>query len=154
MVHTLLYLTISPSIYRMTLPNLLPEAQQQEQAFGVPIWIWFLLIVLVIVVAVIWTLHEESEAGKTQDEATVQAVAEPTQAVTTESAPASDVRPDNLKKVNGIGPKIEQLLKRNSIMTFAQLAETDVSRLQALLDEVEYALADPTTWPEQARNLI
>lgn len=154
MLHTLLYLTISPSIYHTASPNLFRAAQQQEQTFGIPIWIWFLLIGLVIVVAVIWTLYEEGESGKTQDEAAVQTVAAPTRAVATESTPAPEVRPDDLKRVNGIGPKIEQLLKRNGIMTFAQLAETDVSRIQALLDEADYDLADPTTWPEQARNLM
>jgi len=67
--------------------------------------------------------------------------------------PQPETRPDNLKRVSGIGPKIEKLLNDNGITTFAQLAQTDVSRLQALLDEAEYDLPDPTTWPERAQEL-
>jgi large subunit ribosomal protein L21 len=69
-----------------------------------------------------------------------------------EPSPTPD--PDNLKRVKGIGPKIEKLLKDNGINTFAQLAKTEVSRLQALLDEVGWnRIADPGTWPEQAKKL-
>jgi hypothetical protein len=38
-------------------------------------------------------------------------------------------------------------------MTFTQLAEAEVGQLQALLFEDRFALANPTTWPEQARRL-
>ncbi len=69
------------------------------------------------------------------------------------SKPPSKVKPDNLKRVKGIGPKTEKLLKDNGITIFAQLADTEVSRLQALLDEVQYTLPDPATWPEQAQLL-
>ena len=152
-MYFLLFLTSSPSVPYLISPDSLREAQQQVQTFGIPIWIWFLLIALVIVVAVIWTLYEERESG-TQDEAIIQAVTEPLQVAAAEPAATPEVRPDNLKRISGIGPKIERLLKSNGIMTFAQLAEADINRLQALLDEFEYTLADPTTWPEQARKLI
>jgi predicted flap endonuclease-1-like 5' DNA nuclease len=59
-----------------------------------------------------------------------------------------------LKKIKGIGPKIESLLKENGITTFAQLAEADVSRLEALLAEAGWKnFANPEAWTEQARNL-
>jgi predicted flap endonuclease-1-like 5' DNA nuclease len=60
--------------------------------------------------------------------------------------------PDNLKRVEGIGPKISQLLQDAGIMTFAQLAATEIGRLRQILADADLtALADPTTWPEQAR---
>jgi predicted flap endonuclease-1-like 5' DNA nuclease len=61
-------------------------------------------------------------------------------------------RPDDLKKIEGIGPKISQLLQDNGIVTFAQLANTSTDRLQAVLQAggPRYQLADPSTWPEQA----
>jgi predicted flap endonuclease-1-like 5' DNA nuclease len=63
-------------------------------------------------------------------------------------------KPDNMKRIKGIGPKIEELLQQNGIITFAQLAQIEVSQLQALLDEAGWNnIADPTTWPEQARQL-
>jgi predicted flap endonuclease-1-like 5' DNA nuclease len=59
---------------------------------------------------------------------------------------------DNLKKIEGIGPKISQLLQDNGILTFSQLADTSIDRLSAILRAggPRYQLADPTTWPEQA----
>ncbi len=59
--------------------------------------------------------------------------------------------PDDLKLIEGIGPKISGLLQEAGIMTFAHLAGTDVSRLKAIIAEAGLsALADPTTWPQQA----
>lgn len=60
---------------------------------------------------------------------------------------------DDLTRIEGIGPKISALLQAAGIRTFAQLAHTDVSRLQEILDAAgpRFRLADPGTWPEQAR---
>jgi predicted flap endonuclease-1-like 5' DNA nuclease len=56
-----------------------------------------------------------------------------------------------LKLIEGIGPKIADLLNAAGIRTFAQLAETEVSRLDQILREADMGnLADPGTWPEQA----
>ena len=60
-------------------------------------------------------------------------------------------KPDNLMRIEGIGPKISSVLQAAGIKTFAQLAATDVSRLRQILTEAGLAaLADPSTWPEQA----
>ncbi|HHH41147.1 MAG TPA: DUF4332 domain-containing protein [Chloroflexi bacterium] len=70
-------------------------------------------------------------------------------AMAVEAAPQP---PDDLTRIEGIGPKISRLLQEAGIMTFAQLAETDVERLREILAEAGLtALADPGTWPEQAR---
>ena len=60
------------------------------------------------------------------------------------------VVPDDLKLIEGIGPKIDGLLKDAGISTFAQLAAADVSRLREILSGARFRIADPTTWPEQA----
>ena len=59
---------------------------------------------------------------------------------------------DDLKVVEGIGPKIEQLLHGAGVKTFAQLAQTNVTRLREILDAAgpHYRISDPTTWPEQS----
>lgn len=59
---------------------------------------------------------------------------------------------DDLKAVEGIGPKIEQLLHANGINTWRALSETSVEHIQAILTAAgpSFALADPGTWPEQA----
>jgi predicted flap endonuclease-1-like 5' DNA nuclease len=68
-----------------------------------------------------------------------------------EFKPPPHVVPDDLKLIEGIGPKIASLLHAVGIVTFAQLAETPVSALEEMLDKANLRLGDPTTWPEQAR---
>jgi predicted flap endonuclease-1-like 5' DNA nuclease len=65
----------------------------------------------------------------------------------------ADVPRDDLSIIEGIGPKIADLLDGNEIRTFAVLAETSQERLRAILNEGGrgFRLADPTSWPRQAR---
>ena len=59
---------------------------------------------------------------------------------------------DDLKAVEGIGPKIEGLLKADGITTWQKLADAKVSTIQAILNKAgsRYKLADPGTWPQQS----
>ena len=59
---------------------------------------------------------------------------------------------DDLKLIEGIGPKIADILQEAGIHTFKQLAETDVESLREILDDAgsQFASHDPTSWPEQA----
>jgi predicted flap endonuclease-1-like 5' DNA nuclease len=58
--------------------------------------------------------------------------------------------PDDLKKLEGIGEKVETLLKENGIETYAQLSAADVDRLVEILAAADYQYMDPASWPEQA----
>ena len=59
---------------------------------------------------------------------------------------------DDLKKIEGIGPKIEELLHEAGIKTFAQLSETSAERVKEILDAAgpRYAIHNPATWAKQA----
>ncbi|TAF93248.1 MAG: hypothetical protein EAZ32_19705 [Cytophagia bacterium] len=59
---------------------------------------------------------------------------------------------DDLKMIEGIGPKIEELLKKDGISTFAKLANTSAERIKAILDAggPRFQMHDPTTWPQQS----
>ncbi len=59
---------------------------------------------------------------------------------------------NDLKAVEGIGPKIAGLLNADGITTWRALSETSVERIQGILNAAgkRYQLADPTTWPKQA----
>lgn len=59
---------------------------------------------------------------------------------------------DDLKIVEGIGPKIEDLFNKAGIYTFAQLADTPVVRMKEILDKAgsRFQIHDPTTWADQA----
>ena len=60
--------------------------------------------------------------------------------------------PDNLKKIEGIGPKVEGILNGGGIYTFAQLANAPISRIKELLEAAgpRYKMQVPDSWPEQA----
>ncbi len=68
----------------------------------------------------------------------------------------NELTPDNLKEIEGIGPKIEELLNNEGIFTFAQLAATDTDTLQDILDDAgpAYNRHDPETWAEQAQMAL
>jgi len=61
-------------------------------------------------------------------------------------------KPENLKVVEGIGPKIESLLKAGGINNWSELAQTEVAKIQDILNAAgpRYKLAKPDTWPRQA----
>ena len=60
---------------------------------------------------------------------------------------------DDLKKIEGIGPKIAQLLNEAGIMTFSQLADTSADRVKEILEAAgsRYKMHDPTTWGQQSQ---
>jgi predicted flap endonuclease-1-like 5' DNA nuclease len=91
-----------------------------------------------------WKLESEPQRIPSTDVREEEAVA---------VSPIAPQQPDDLKLLEGIGPKISQLLNDNGILTFTQLANTSIDRLQAILQAggPSFRLANPTTWPEQAR---
>ena len=54
--------------------------------------------------------------------------------------------------IEGIGPKIAELLNADGIFTFKDLANAEVDRLKGILDAAgsRYRMHDPTTWPQQS----
>lgn len=71
------------------------------------------------------------------------------------AAPKKEKGPklDDLKIVEGVGPKIETLLKEGGISTWAELAAASEERLKEILDAAgpRYQIHDPSTWPAQAK---
>jgi predicted flap endonuclease-1-like 5' DNA nuclease len=59
---------------------------------------------------------------------------------------------DDLAVIEGIGPKIAELMHQKGIHTFMQLAALTPAQIQPMLDEAgpHYRMANPETWPEQA----
>ncbi|MBK8390495.1 MAG: 30S ribosomal protein S1 [Saprospiraceae bacterium] len=89
----------------------------------------------------------EAEVETPEVEAPVaEAVAEPPVA-------APSTKKDDLKIIEGIGPKIAEHLNAAGIHTFAELAASSVESLQAVLDAAgpAYTIHDPGTWAQQAQ---
>lgn len=62
------------------------------------------------------------------------------------------IKQDDLKIVEGIGPKIEALFNDAGIKTWRDLSETSTEKLQSILDAggENYAIHNPSTWAKQA----
>ncbi len=59
---------------------------------------------------------------------------------------------DDLKLIEGIGPKIADLLINAGVITFADLAATSTEKVKEILEAAgsRYTMHDPATWAEQA----
>ncbi len=140
----------------------LVSAMAEEE--GTPWWIWILIIVVFLAFAafVIWwwlrtkgeeeALRVSSRPAAAGPDQTLHAPV--IQVETPATALSAAPQPDDLKLIEGIGPKISGVLQAAGITTFAQLAGTEVERLKQILAEADpnlLRLADPTTWPEQAK---
>ena len=62
---------------------------------------------------------------------------------------------DDLTAIEGVGPKIAELLHAAGITNFKQLADAKVEAIEVVLKAAgsRYALANPGTWPEQSALL-
>jgi len=139
-----------------------PFAAKSDESGGIP-W-WALLPSLLVVTAVIVWLWIRQESYETELPAYIPerypprpVPEEPKPAVTeyqaqtlTEEARIESSEKDDLKLIEGIGPKIALVFQNVGIHTFAQLAETDTSRLEEILRGSGIRIANPETWPEQA----
>ena len=142
---------------------------------------WLFLAALVIGIAVAWwifaanrrtkverapkqdVLDEGAERAK-RNQALIDASARPQpmpdRAVssTPEPAPvkaAPSVGSDDLKRIKGVGPKLEKLLNELGVMGFAQIAaweETDIDRIDAQLGTFEGRIRRDN-WIDQAKLL-
>lgn len=110
----------------------------------------------------LWTRHEkeketplieiEVDPPPTPAESPAAAASEPAATIAAEAAEAL-ATPDDLKRIEGIGPKLSSVLQEAGVTTFAQLAEMEVGRIEQILEEADprlLRLADPSSWPEQA----
>jgi len=79
--------------------------------------------------------------------------AEPESESAGDAEPESEAKtpaPDDLIRIEGIGPKISTIVAAAGITSFAELASQEVVRLEAILDEAGIHTANPSTWPQQA----
>ncbi len=69
-----------------------------------------------------------------------------------ESSAVAD-KADDLRKIEGIGPKIASILTDAGIPTFAALADSSVDKIAEILAAAgsRYASHKPDTWPAQAK---
>lgn len=98
-------------------------------------------------------LNDERNAALQELQALKAQTASATSQPSESAPPTESQKEDDLKKIEGIGPKIESLLKQAGIKNFVALAKTPVEKLREILHAAgsRFRLADPTTWPRQAQ---
>lgn len=139
-----------------------PFAGDTEETGGIP-W-WALLPSLLVVTAVVVWLWLRQETYETELPAYIPerypprpAPEQPQRVIAVDQTEASTeaIKPesstkDDLRRIEGIGPKIASVFQNSGIQTFAQLAAANTSRLEEILRESGIRIANPETWPEQA----
>ena len=123
-------------------------------------WYWWLSIFLLVVLVLWWALsrnaratevpaHEiEQHNGNEEPTASELPVLLP---VEEKVVPIIYPQADDLEVIEGIGPKIALVLREAGITTFAQLAKEEPGNLKGVLEKAGMRLADPVSWPEQAK---
>lgn len=112
------------------------------------------------------TLVEAEPAAAAAPKAAKTAKATKTSTAPKAAEPKADAKPaaksaktqtaapkaDDLTLVEGIGPKIAELLINAGITTFAQLASAKPTAIKSILETAgkRYQMHDPATWPKQA----
>lgn len=144
---------------------------QATDPVGVPPWVP--IVIGVIILLLFWwglnrnsipqgsAAHTDAHAGddhapqvRNEPHGEHHEAAETLQATRTSEAVLDEtaVTPDDLKIVEGIGPKIEGILHDAGIKTFAQLASASVTQLEKIVrEDAGIRVAFPDTWPEQAQ---
>ena len=128
-------------------------------------WWWLGIKVGVVAALIIWWWLENKNKKIIQETASIEP-REDTQSiplpeeetsqvdVLTEEMPESPAalptEPDDLTKIEGIGPKINATLQEAGIRTFLQLAASKPAVLKQVLTDAGIRIGYPDTWPEQA----
>ena len=91
-------------------------------------------------------------APKIVANAKAETVSSPSKTVVSASKTVANAK-DDLKLIEGVGPKIEELLNAAAIMTFTDMAKASVEQLKTILagGGKKYAIHNPSTWGQQAQ---
>ena len=111
------------------------------------IWCWIIPLLVGVICSIVGYLWGKGSLSPETNSGELQAL------IDTRAAFGKTTRQDDLKIVDGIGPKIESLFHNFDIKTWKALSETSVARCQEVLDSGgdRYMVHDPASWPMQAR---
>lgn len=109
-------------------------------SYWISILLW-LLVILVLIWIILWLIPSEPIPAEER-----KAPFSPED----RSGPVAPDEKDDLKLIEGIGPRVERLFNEHGIYTFRQLANADLAEVNRWLDENGLKYMDPKTWPRQA----
>jgi len=113
---------------------------QQDVDMGIPLWGWLIIILLLLVVLYInFFLIKDEETPVELPEK----MAEPIETTFDDM--------DDLTIIEGIGPKIQSVLKAAGVTTYAKIANLLPEEIMGILHAGGIRLANAETWPRQAK---
>ena len=94
-----------------------------------------------------------AKKGKATSKADTTAKPKKAKATTKKKTTKKAAKGDDLKKVEGIGPKIAGLLNDAGIVSFVDLSKASIKTLKKILTDAgsRYKMHDPKTWAAQAK---
>ena len=120
-------------------------------------WFWWgINIGVLLALGLWWWLDKQSKAAKAvkvqplvlpQDDDEIE---EPLEAPSPAVVKQGVVEPDDLKLIEGIGPRSAQVLAEAGTLTYSKLAAMHPDDIQAVLRAAKVRVPYPETWPEQA----
>lgn len=132
------------------------EYLQQAASANPSGWLW--LAVLIVAILIVWVLLLY-QAGQVSSHENLP-MENPDTAATIETADLHQIparsagETDDLTMIEGIGPKISELLKNEGIDTFSKLAGMDSRTLEEILARANLRFATPATWSRQAKLIV
>jgi len=93
-----------------------------------------------------------ARAGRDAMQAEIDRLISELDALRLQAKPKASNKPDDLKVIEGIDPKINELLLAAGVRSFVELSEAPIERLKKILDDAgdRYRILDPSTWAQQA----
>jgi hypothetical protein len=100
-------------------------------------WIWYMLLAVVVLLLIFWWLNRRQDAKLEEPPETLRA--------------QQEQREDDLKRIEGIGPKVERVLHDAGIRTFDALARANPDEVKQTLNSAGLQMMNPEGWIEQAK---
>ncbi len=91
--------------------------------------LWLVLVIFLLIVIIGWMTSKKGSS---------------------ETHAKEDAAPDDLTKLEGVGPKVSGVLAAAGYTTFAKLASANADAVSAVLKEAGLQMMDPAGWIEQA----
>ena len=99
-------------------------------------WLWLVILVLLLLGLIMWWFSRRR--------------AEPADVATAAVTARADGPADDLTRIEGIGPKVAQVLNEAGIKTFDELARANPAEVQNTLNAAGLQMLNPEGWIEQA----
>jgi predicted flap endonuclease-1-like 5' DNA nuclease len=117
---------------------------------GVSWLVWVVLIIFFLMVFLGWLVASKGWLKKDEEPIHDEHGHEAPAQAEIKSAPVKSSAADDLTELEGIGPKVANILAGMGISTFESLAKADYDKVKTALDAAGYKYMDPAGWIEQA----